>query len=182
MIAWEVAKKYANALFLSAKEKGLLDQLYEQLEDLDEILKKDKSLLTFLGAPQIVDEEKQDLIRKVFSEHMDRLLLEFLSVLVDKNRVAYLPEIIDEFTRHVEAEKGLGRVTVISAVKLSETERTKLVEKMKAKTGLKIVLEEKISPDILAGMVVILHNEVIDGSVRRELDVLREQLGKVRVH
>ncbi len=182
MIAWEVAKKYANALFLSARDKGNMQQVYEQLNDLNVIIEKDDLLLTFLGAPQILVEEKRSLIQKVFGSHMDRLLLEFMYVLVNKNRVAYLAEIIDEFTRHVEAEKGLGRVTVISAVPLSDGERNKLIEKMKLKTGLKIVLEEKVSTSILAGMIIILHNEIIDGSVRRELDVLKEQLNKVRVH
>jgi F-type H+-transporting ATPase subunit delta len=181
MLAQEVARKYAQALFLSAKEKGLLDKAYEQFASLKAFLESDPTLLNFLNAPQVLDEHKLALVQKAFGGRLERLFVEFLLVLVRKHRIAFLPEVIDEFTRLVEAEKGIGRVTVISAVPLTEDERQNLTDKLTAKTGLKIVLEEKVDPDILGGMIVILHNEIIDGSVRRGLDLLQEQLAKVKV-
>ena len=45
-----------------------------------------------------------------------------------------------------------------------------------------VIIEEKIDPDIIGGMIIILHNEIIDGSIRRELDLIEEKLSKVRVH
>ncbi len=182
MLIWEVAKKYAQALFLSAKEKGLLNELYEQLGDLRDLVEKDNSLLNFLAAPQVLEDTKKTLIRKVFSERVERLVVEFLVVLVDKGRVGFLVEIIDEFRRLVEAEQGLGRITVVTAVPLADGERTRLIEKMAAKTGLRIVLEEKVDASILGGMIVILYDEIIDGSVKHGLNLVREQLDKVRVH
>ena len=182
MLVWEVAGKYANALFLSANERNRLDSTYEQLNDLGELVRSDKTMLNFLSAPQVLDETKKSLLRKVFTERIDRLLVEFLVVLVDKNRIGYLPEIIDEYARLVEAEQGVGRVTVVTAVPLNDAERKKLSAKMVAKTGLKIVLEEKVDPAIVGGMIVVLHDEIIDGSIRHGLNLLKEQLEKVRVH
>ena len=182
MLVWEVAGKYAHALFLSAREKGLLSTIYEQMNDLELLIKKDRSLLTFLGSPQVLESAKKDLIRKVFDKRVERLLVEFLVVLVDKGRVAYLNEIIDEYARMVEAEQGVGRVTVVSAVRLTEDERTRLSRKMADKTGLKIVLEEKVDASIIGGLIVLLHDEIIDGSISHGLNSVQEQLGKVRVH
>lgn len=182
MLIWEVAKKYAQALFLSAKEKGLMDKLYEQLGDLGDVVKEDNTLLNFLGAPQVLEDTKISLVREVFSPRVERLVVEFLVVLVDKGRIGFLVEIIDEFRRLVEAEQGLGRITVVTAVPLSDSERSRLIEKMAAKTGLRIVLEEKVDESILGGMIVILYDEIIDGSVRHGLDLVKEQLDKVRVH
>jgi F-type H+-transporting ATPase subunit delta len=108
--------------------------------------------------------------------------VEFLIVLINKHRIGYLHEVIGEFIRLVKAERGIAAVTVLSAVPPAEGERQRLIEKLKARTGMTIELEEKIDPDIIAGMIVILHNEIIDGSVRRGLDVLQGQLAKVRVH
>jgi F-type H+-transporting ATPase subunit delta len=181
MLAQEVAQKYAHALFLSAKEKGLIDKAYEQLSDLKNYLESDPTLLDFLKAPQVLDEHKQALVQKVFSSRLERLFVEFLLVLVQKHRIGFLPDVIDEFTRLVEAEKGIGRVTIITAVPLNEAERSELITNLAAKTGLKIELEEKIEPRIIGGSIVILHNEIIDGSVRRGLDLLEEQLEKVKV-
>ena len=182
MLAQEVAKKYANGLFLSVVEKGKMDPAYEQLQDLEKFLSGDETLLNFLVAPHVLDEHKLALVRDVFTDRIDRLFVEFLVVLVRKHRVGYLHEIIDEFVRLVEAAKGIVRVTVITAVPLGDSERVKLAEKLVARTKLTIELEEKVDKDIIGGMIVILHNEIIDGSIRRGLDVVQETLTKVRVH
>ena len=181
MLAQEVARRYAHALFLSAKEKGLMETAYEQLNDLKGFLATDATLLNFLTAPQVLDEHKLALVQDVFGSRLERLFVEFLMVLVRKHRIAYLPEVIDEFSRLFEAEKGIGRVSVITAVALTDAEKSALVKRLEAKTGLKIELEEKVDPGIISGMVVVLHNEIIDGSVRRSLDLLEEQLEKVKV-
>lgn len=182
MLAQEVAKKYANGLFLSVKDKQKTDLAYDQLRDLGDFLKKDPTLLNFLVAPHVLDEHKLALVSDVFKSRLDPLFVQLLILLVTKHRVGFLHEIVDEFTRLVEAEKGIARATVITAVPLTDTERTKLDEKLVAKTSLTVVIEEKIDPDIIGGMIVILHNEIIDGSIRRELDLIEEKLSKVRVH
>ncbi len=182
MLSQEVAKIYANALLLSVVEKGMIDVAYDQFSSLQELIAKDKSLVIFLSAPQVVDENKLSLIRTVFSSRLEKLFVEFLVVLVDKNRVNFLPEIIDEFTRLVEAKRGIGRVSVITAVALLDDERIKLKDKMQKKTNLEIILEEKVDPSIIGGMIIILHNEIIDGSVSHGLNAVEEQLAKVRVH
>ena len=61
-------------------------------------------------------------------------------------------------------------------------ERIKLKDKMQMKTNLEIILEEKVDPSIIGGMIIILHNEIIDGSVSHGLNAVEEQLAKVRVH
>ncbi len=182
MLAQEVAKKYANGLFLSVKEKNQIDPAYEQLQDLESFLKGDATLLNFLVAPHVLDEHKLALVRKVFTDRIDRLFVEFIIVLVRKHRIGYLHEIIDEFVRLVEAANGVARVTAITAVSLKDTERVRLAERLAARTGLTIELEERVDPEIIGGMIVILHNEIIDGSIRRGLDLVEENLTKVRVH
>ncbi len=181
MLRQEVASKYAHALFLATKEKGLIDTAYKQFNDLEAYLEKDPTLLNFLNAPQVLDEHKYALVNKVFLNRMERLFVELLIVLIKKHRIAFLHEIIDEFTRLVETEKGIGRATVITAVPLSDHEKQALTSNLAKKTGLKIHLEEKIDQRILGGLVVKLHDEVLDDSVRRRLDTLKEQLAKIKV-
>jgi len=181
MIAQEVAKKYAQALFLAAREKGLIDAAYEQLDDLKAFVETDPTLLRFLSAPQVLEENKLSLVRTVFGPRLERLFVEFLIVLVDRHRVAHLAEIIDEFLRLIEAEKGIGRATVITATPLDKKQRDDLIARLAAKTDLSIQVEEKVDPKILGGMIVIMHNEIIDGSVRHGLDLIEDQLAKVKV-
>ena len=182
MLVWEVAKKYATALFLSVKEKGKVNEVDTQMLALKQVLAADRALLDYLAAPQIPDENKLELVTTVFESRLDRVPYEFLMLLVRKHRADYLPEIIDEFDRLVKVEKGIGLATAVTAVPLTGDEEQRLVEKLVARSGLTIELQKKVDPSIIGGMIVIMHNEIIDGSVRHGLNELEEQLSRVRVH
>lgn len=181
MIAIEVAKKYANALFMSAKERGLIERGFEQFSALRQLLVKDRSLLTFFGSPRVSEEQKSQTVRAVFGEQIEQLFVEFIAVLVEKHRATYLLEVIDEFIRQVEFEKGIARVTVTTAIPLTAREEQDLIEKLTAKTNKKIELEKKVDPAIVAGMIVVMADEIVDGSVRHGLYQLEEQLRKIKV-
>jgi len=182
MIAQQVAKKYSTALFLSAGRRGLVDEAYEQFSDLKAAVQRDVSLLKFLSSPKIEEDQKLKLLRTVFGGRMEQLFLEFLFVLVRKRRVMYLIEVIDAFNHLVELHKGILRAMVTTAVPLAAGEESRLVAALTTKTGKKIELEKKINPGIIGGAVVVVGDEIVDGSVRYGLDQLEEQLNKIKVH
>ncbi len=182
MIAQQVAKKYSSALFELAKEQNLLDAAWDQFNVLVAYLKKDRTFLDFMTAPQVPDEDKFNLVEKAFAGRLEKPFYHFVQFLVERHRLKYLPEIIDEFDRLVRAEKGIARATCITAVKISDAERQELIQRLAARTALKIELEEKNDPSIIGGMIVILHNQILDGSIRYGLNQLRNRLMKVKVH
>ena len=182
MIAQQVAKKYSTALFLSAGRRGLLDEAYGQFTDLKTVLRTDTALLKFLSSPKIAEEHKLDLLRRVFGERMQRLFLEFLIVLVRKRRAMYLVHVIDAFDLMVERHKGIVRATATTAVPLSGDEEERLVSRLSTKIGKKIELERKIDSRLIGGMVVLVGDEIIDGSVKYDLVKLEEQLNRIKVH
>lgn len=182
MIAQEVAKKYAAALFRAARERQLVDQAYEQMGELQKLLAMNRDLISFLTAPQIAERNKQEVIRAVFGGRLEPLFVEFLLVLLRKRRVLFLRDIIDRFIELVEAEKGFLRVTATSVVALNDAERRKLIDRLEKRSGLKVLLEEKVDPEVVGGLVVVLHNQIVDGSIRHGLDLVRQQLVNLRVH
>ena len=182
MLAQQVAKKYSVALFDLAAEKGILDTAWDQFGSLGEYLRTDDTFLNFMFAPQVPDQQKEDLVTKAFANKLEKCFFNFLMVLVRKRRVGFLPEIIDELDRLIRAEKGISRATCITVKPITDGERQKLIEELARKTSLKIELEEKIEKSILGGMIIILHNQIIDGSVRHGLDQLKNRLMKVKVH
>lgn len=182
MLARKVGKKYAQGLFLSVSAKGLIDQAHDQLRALDTVARADPRLMKFLMAPHVLEKHKLTLVSEVFADRLDLPLLEFLLVLVRKHRIGFLHEIIDEFIRLVEATKGIARATVITAVPIRDNERSRLSQKLAARTGMRVLLDEKVDPAVVGGMIVILHNEIIDGSIRHGLELIGDRLSKVRVH
>ncbi len=182
MIAQQVAKRYSTALFDLTREHNLLDQAWQQFKSLRNYLDKDRIFLDFMSAPQVPDEDKQNLIKNVFGDSLEKPLYHFLLFLAAKRRIKYLAEILDEFDLLVKADKGIAKATCITVSKINDAERQNLITQLKKKTSLEIELEEKLDKSILGGMIVILHNQIIDGSMRRGLDELKNRLMKVKVH
>jgi len=182
MLAQKVARKYAKALFLSIKERNLIDQAYEQFQSLQQVIDTDPGILHALTGPRIPLEEKIGLIKRIFGSVMNPLHVEFLSVLTRKRRIGFLPEIADELGRLIETEKDIGRVTVTTAVELLPSEEERLRKSLEARSGQTILLEKRVDPYVLGGMIVMMDGEVIDGSVRHGLNMLGEQLAELKVH
>lgn len=182
MLAQEVAKKYSTALFNIVREKGLIDVAFEQFENLDKLVNNDPSLLQFLLAPHILDQNKVALLKDVFKERLDPLFLEFLLVLVQKHRIGFLHEIIEEFRYRVADARGMLVAKVTTAVPMNDRDRADLTAKLAAKTGKSIELEETVDPAIMGGMIVILGDQIIDGSVRHGLSLLKDELMKLKVN
>ncbi len=182
MLAQQVGKKYGGALYRLALDRNLIDQAWEQFEGLAVYLSKDNTFLNYMMAPQIPDEKKVSLIKSAFEKQFEKPFFNFLMVLMRKRRIKYLMEIIDEFDRLVRVKKGIARVTCITTAPVAEADRKKLVDRLAAKTGLKIELESKIDKAIIGGMIVILPNQIIDGSIRHGLELLRNRLMRVKVN
>jgi F-type H+-transporting ATPase subunit delta len=181
MLAQQVAVKYSTALFNITRRKNLINQAYTQFEQLDTIIKEDKTLLQFLLAPHILDQVKIKVVKDVFGPRLEPLFLEFLLVLIDKHRIGFLHEIVREFRALVEEARGVIKAHVTVTRPLTDDDRRRLIERLQAKTGKTIELIEKVDPGILGGMVVILKDQIIDGSVKHKLAILREELMKLKV-
>ncbi len=182
MLAQQIAAKYGRALFELARERNLIDVAWEQFNVLSEYIGKDRTFMDFMAAPQIPDAQKHELMTKVFAERLAHPFFEFLLVLVDKHRMKFLPEIIEEFDRLVRIERGIISAVCITTAPISPEEREKLIERLARKSGLKIELEERIDESIVGGMIVIFQNQIIDGSIRYALSLLRNRLMKTKVH
>ena len=182
MIAQQVAKKYGNALFELARDKNLIDIAWDQFNKLADYMRKDRTFIDFMSAPQIADSDKVSLMQKVFEPRLETPFYNFVQFLARKRRIIYLPDIVGEFDLLVRQHKGIAQAVCITTVPMSDSERKLLIVELTKKTGLKIELEERIDPSIIGGMVVILQNQIIDGSIRYALSLLRNRLMKVKVH
>ncbi|MFH1700496.1 MAG: F0F1 ATP synthase subunit delta [Candidatus Zixiibacteriota bacterium] len=181
MLAHAVAKKYSTALFNIVSEKSLIDEAYHQFEELDALINKDRTLLQFLLAPHILDQHKVALVQDVFKERLNPLFLEFLLVLIRKHRIGFLHNICEEFRERVAKARGMLVAKVTTVTPMNDEERRRLTEKLTTKTGKIIEIEEKIDPKILGGMIIILGDQIIDGSIRHHLATLKEDLMKLKV-
>lgn len=160
-----LARPYARALFLLAKEAGLLKSVSESL-----IFSAQASvvpeLATLLGNPRVSDAQLLDLLSPVeANETMQR----FLTVLAENNRLALLPEVSELFEQlRAESERVL-KANITSAVVLSDAELSKLTDALKKRFGREVEVQTSVDASLIGGSIIDTGDLVIDGSVRNKL-------------
>ncbi len=176
-----VATRYADALLTSAKEAGVLDGIADSYAALLAVVQEHRDLQIFLDSPQVPEQEKKALLKDVFGDKVEDLLLTFFYLLIDKNRMENLQDIGEAFADLVEEDRGVLHAGVVTAVPLAEDLEKPLQEKLAAMTGKKVILETKVDPGVLGGVCVTMEGKILDGTVRANLNRLQKQLAKAPV-
>jgi F-type H+-transporting ATPase subunit delta len=178
-----VARRYALALYRAAGRAGRIEAVSEDLAGLGALmagLEGDVRFQKYLESPRAT-EAKRALLRRAFQGRISDLSLAFLELLLEKKRLAHLPEIVKRFQEYDRQQKGIVRAVVRTAMPLEADQLERLRKRLARLTGKTIEVAGRVDPDILGGVVVTYENQIIDGSVRRGLDDLRETLMKARV-
>ena len=176
-----VARKYALALFNAARNLGQLDEVAGDLTSLAEYSAAKPQMMRYLVSPQVPLSAKRELLDRAFKGRASDLTLRFLHLVLDKKRIEQLPGVFEKFHGLVRAHRGIARAEVRTAVPLEAGQSDRLRKSLGQLTGKTVEIESRMDPDILGGVVVAFDSQIIDRSVRRGLDDLRDTLMKVRV-
>ncbi|MFP4015938.1 MAG: ATP synthase F1 subunit delta [Halanaerobiales bacterium] len=182
MIENEIAKKYSLALFNLGKENSSLIEYRDELEAFVKTLKENPDLKRFLSHPRVRVEDKKKTIEKIFADNLSRNISNFVRLLIDRRREMYIELIYKNFLNLVNKEKDIIEVEVTSAIELSEELKNSLEKKLdKLLDKKEIIIKEKVDPEIIAGMIVKIGDNVIDGSFRSRLDSLKNNIMQIPV-
>jgi F-type H+-transporting ATPase subunit delta len=173
----EVARVYAEALFDVAKEKGNLDEVGVQLGEFVDALDRDRDLQVFFFSPYFSSAEKVDGLKRSL-DGADAELVNFLELLIEKNRMTEIFRIRRQFEQRWKQENKRIDVTVTSAVELDPAVIEKIGEEIERQTGRRVELASRVDDDILGGIVLQVGNMVLDVSIRSRLEKLRKSVAQ----
>lgn len=168
------AKRYAQAIFAIAQEKNQVDLWNLELWAMVDKLSNDE-LRAVLSQASIPMSTKVGIVREVFGDASE-LAQNLLCLLVERGRLGLLPEIRRQYSRLLDEYHGREQVQVVSAVPLdakTQEEVSKLLHEIVKK---EVVLDNRVDPDILGGLVIQVGDKLIDGSVRGRLHDLRQEM------
>lgn len=171
-----VARRYAAALLAQAKSKNAVAQAGEDLKTVALSVAATPAFRALLDQPLVTEKRKKDTLRASFSGKVQPATLAFLDLLVDKRRINLLPEVQAEFERMVREYRNIAYATAISAVPLTPAQTAALEKSLEARTGKDIELKTEVDPALIGGVLVRIGDTVLDGTVRGNLERLREQL------
>jgi F-type H+-transporting ATPase subunit delta len=171
-----VPRIYAGALFELARELGELGARLEEARVLLEVLRGDTELQGAISSPKIESSRKTAFVREVFGDRFSHDLLHLVLLLIEKNRQAILPAVLEAFIELCEEEEGRLTARVTSAVPLAREEAEGLARGLSGSVGKRVVLEETTDPALIGGAVLRFGDFLVDGSLRTRIRELRERL------
>jgi F-type H+-transporting ATPase subunit delta len=175
--AEKVARVYAEALLQDAFEANQGPEMFEDLEALvGQVLAASPQLAEFLCGSAVGREQKAEVIKATFEDRAPPLLVNFLHVLNDHDRLALLPAIVPAYRELLEQRLNRTRILVRSAVALTPEQLERIREGARQRYQTEPVLETQVDPNLLGGLVIQVGDWLYDASVRTRLNTLREQL------
>jgi F-type H+-transporting ATPase subunit delta len=177
MIMGSIARRYAKALFSLAVEKGRVEAWSESLLSLERSLEAAPELRDVLQNPAYAREQKRAIVRQLAeAAKLDAEPSNLLFLLGDRNRLASLRDVVVAYGELADQELGRLRAKVTSAVALDDASIQAIAEKLSASTKKQVIVERAVDPAILGGVVAQVGSLVYDGSLRSQLEDLRNTL------
>lgn len=177
-----VAKRYAQALFDTAVDKNVVDEVFDEFSTVIDLFKSEEKLMNLMLTPSINTSEKKEILNRVYGEESINLYLKnFLNILLDKNRFEYVEEINETFRQLVFPYKNTVEAVVKTAVPLDETLRAALEKNLAKRFDKKVILKNQIDESIIGGAVVYVGDQIIDGSIKNQLNQMKTQMNSLRL-
>lgn len=174
-----LATRYAKALLDLAVERGELEQVYADVQWLDQVCKTNRDFVNLLRSPIIRAEIKKKIVQNIAGPHLGNTTNAFNTLLVHKGRESNIPEITAAFIKQYKVLKQIHTVELTTAAPLSEEVRQVLVTQVKKAGGFEqIELVEKVNADIIGGFVLKVGDKLVDASVSYDLKNIAKQFDK----
>jgi F-type H+-transporting ATPase subunit delta len=170
------ARRYAQAIFEIARDKGELDLWRSDLKLVAEAVSIPE-LLAVMESPKVNFQDKSSLVAQQL-EGVNPLALNLVYLLTTRNRLGLAGQIAEEYGRLVDAHRGIKHVLVTTAVPLEVAERENLRQALSKFVKGQVILESQVDPKIIGGLVARMDDKLLDGSVRSRLASLKRSLSE----
>lgn len=171
-----VASRYAAALMQAAEEAKAVDAVARDLEVVRATLGGSWDLQRLLASPIVSSAKKQSILTELFGARFAPLTMQFVALMVDKGRERALASAVEQWFGLRDERMGVVTADVTSAVDLTPDQRRAITATLERATGKTVRVRTFTDAAVRAGLIVRLGDTVHDGSLRRQLERLRERL------
>lgn len=171
-----VAKKYGRAIYEIALEQNSLEKTEEELTLISDTIAENAELKSFLNHPFLTKDAKKDTIQKLFADKVQPVVLQFCYVVIDRDRFELLPDMVRVYAAQAHEGMGIEDALVTSAFPLTQEQAAALKAKLEEMTGKKIIMKQKVDSALIGGFTVQIGDQLIDGSVARQLQTLKAKI------
>lgn len=174
----KVARRYNLALYEIASESKTVAAVKKDFEDIRKSIAGSKELAMFIKTPIIKLDKKAEVMKALFGGKVNELTMKFLNILCEKNRIGMIDSLAEDFIHLVNEKQGIITAKIKTAIEISDSEKTSLTEKLKKYTGKNITANYSVDPEIKGGFIAQIDDKIIDASITRQLELLREKFAQ----
>ncbi len=179
MIRTRITKRYTRALFELAQEAGKIEEIRGELEAIDTLLATDETVREGLMSPFLPRDVTADILDAVASgSGLEPYVANFLRVLLEARKLQLLPDVVAAYREMADEAAGRIRGVAVSRMPLDESDLSALARALSARVNKEVELDAQIDPGLGGGVVARVGNLVFDGSIRTQLQRMKETLIK----
>ena len=175
----EAVRGYAQAIFAIADAEGALETIEDELFRFARALEREERFRAALTDPGLPAERKKAALTDVLGQRANEHTVNLLGFLVEQGRARDLGAIVESLGELAAERRKAAVAEVRTAVPLDEEQRRRLAEALGRATGKTVDLRVVLDPSVIGGVVARVGDQVIDGSVRRRLELARERMTEV---
>ncbi len=168
-----VGNRYALAIYDIAKDLNKLEEMYKELKVVMETYELNNDFKNFINHPLVKKEDKKEFVSKLFSKEFSEETINLLHYLIDKTRLSQIKSIVTEYLKIYYEKNQIVEAEATFAIEPTKDQVAKLVEKLQAKLKKEVRISTKIDKKILGGVVVRMGDQIIDASIKKEIEAFR---------
>lgn len=173
-----LASRYAKSLLDIAQEQNSLEAVKGDMELLQQICAGNQDLVLMLKSPVVKADKKAAVLHAILDGKVQTVTMAFVSLLINKGREFYLPEIAATFATQYKVLKNIQSVQLTTAVAIDESLKNSIKEKVAASIDGQIELNTNIDADLIGGFTLEIGDKLFDASIRRDLVDIKNQFTK----
>jgi F-type H+-transporting ATPase subunit delta len=174
----QIAVRYAKALFLSAKEQGILDEVRKDMEMILATVSDFEEVKSLLESPVVDSRKKTGILVSLFEGKAGGLALDFIRLVTGNNREEYLAAICRHYIKLYKEEKGIKMASIETATPISKDIRQEMLGIITRAFKAEIELQEEVKKDLIGGFILRVEDKQLDSSVRGKLIRIKKELQK----
>ncbi len=175
MLKGAIARRYAGAIFDLALKQNILERTLDDVQNLGQLFSK-HTLSYLLREPKVSLQRKEKALRETLGSRVLPTSLNLALLVVQRGLVELMPNMARELQQMVFDYKNQATAEVTTAAPLDAQQQALVKTALERQTGKTILLQTKVNPEILGGVVARVGDQVIDGSIQQRLQVLKRQL------
>lgn len=169
-------KIFGGSLYALAEEEGISEEILSDLRSVTRVFYEHPDYMKILDSPQIERGDLMQILNEDFLGRINKYTLNFIKILCQKRMVHHIAVCTAEYERLYNEKNNIRLVKVTTAKPLSETLAQRLVKKLEARTGARVVLEKHIDEKCIGGIIIETDGRRIDSSVKSELEELKKAI------